>query len=39
MKINEMVKLYNAVSASVTATRDTLVKRLQDIRETTSLFE
>ena len=35
---NQLTKLYNAVSAPVTATRDALAERLQSIRETTSLL-
>ena len=31
-------KLYDALSAPVTATRDALAERLQSIRETTSLL-
>ena len=31
-------KLYNAVSAPVTATRDALAERLQSVRETASLL-
>ena len=31
-------KLYNAVSATVAATRDALAERLQSVRETTSLL-
>ena len=35
---NELTKLYNAVSAPLTATRDALAKRLQSVRETASLL-
>ena len=35
---NTISKLYNAVSAPVTATRDALVERLQSIHDTTSLL-
>ena len=35
---NAISKLYNAVSAPVAATRDTLAEGLQSIRETTSLL-
>ena len=35
---NEISKLYNAVSASVTATRDALAERLQSVCETASLL-
>ena len=35
---NHLTKLYNAVSAPVTATRDALAERLQSVRETTSLL-
>ena len=35
---NTISKLYNAVSAPVTATRDALAERLQSVRETTSLL-
>ena len=35
---NQLTKLYNAVSAPVTATRDALAERLQSVRETTSLL-
>ena len=34
---NQLAKLYNAVSAPVAVTRDTLAKRLQSVRETASL--
>ena len=35
---NQLTKLYNAVSALVTATRDALAERLQSVRDTTSLL-
>ena len=35
---NQLTKLYNAVSAPVTATRDALVERLQSVRDTASLL-
>ena len=35
---NIILKLYNAVSAPVAATRDALAERLQSVRETTSLL-
>ena len=35
---NHLTKLYNAVSAPVTTTRDALAERLQSVRETTSLL-
>ena len=35
---NTISKLYNAVSASVAATRDALTERLQGVRETASLL-
>ena len=35
---NTISKLYNAVSAPVTATRDALAERLQGIRDTASLL-
>ena len=35
---NQLVKLYNVVSASVAATRDALTERLQSVRETASLL-
>ena len=35
---NEISKLYNAVSAPVTATRDALAERLPSIREIASLL-
>ena len=35
---NAISKLYNVVSAPVTATRDALAERLQSVRETTSLL-
>ena len=35
---NTVSKLYNAVSAPVAATRDTLTERLQGIRKTASLL-
>ena len=35
---NHLTKLYNAVSASVAATRDALAKRLQSVREIASLL-
>ena len=35
---NTISKLYNAVSAPVTATRDALAERLQSVRETASLL-
>ena len=35
---NQLTKLYNAVSAPVTATRDALVERLQSVSDTTSLL-
>ena len=35
---NQLTKLYNAVPAPVTATRDTLTERLQSVRETASLL-
>ena len=34
---NTISKLYNVVSAPVTATRDALAERLQNVRDTTSL--
>ena len=34
---NTTSKLYNVVSAPVTATRDVLAERLQSVRDTTSL--
>ena len=35
---NTISKLYNAISAPVTATRDALAERLQSLRETASLL-
>ena len=35
---NSISKLYNVVSAPVTATRDALVERLQSVRDTASLL-
>ena len=35
---NTVSKLYNAVSAPVTATRDALAERLQSVRDITSLL-
>ena len=35
---NNISKLYNAVSAPVTATRDALAERLQSVRDTASLL-
>ena len=35
---NELVKLYNTVSAPGAATRDALTERLQSVRETPSLL-
>ena len=35
---NQLAKLYNAVLAPVTATRDTLAERLQSVRDTASLL-
>lgn len=35
---NQISDLYNAVSASVPARRDTLSERLQNVRETSSLL-
>ena len=35
---NTISKLYNAVSAPVTATRNPLTERLQSVRETASLL-
>ena len=35
---NKIWKLYNTVSVPVTATRDALAERLQNVRETTSLL-
>ena len=35
---NQLTKLYNAVSAPVTATRDALAERPQSVRETASLL-
>ena len=35
---NQLTKLYNTVSASVTATRDALAETLQSVRETPSLL-
>ena len=35
---NQLTKLYNAVSATVTATRDALAERLQSVRDTASLL-
>ena len=35
---NAISKLYNAVSALVTATRDALAERLQSVRDTTFLL-
>ena len=35
---NQLTKLYNAVSAPVTATRDALAERLQSVRKTASLL-
>ena len=35
---NTISKLYNAVSAPVTATRDALAERLQSVRDITSLL-
>ena len=35
---NQLTKLYNAVSAPVTTTRDALPERLQDVRNTASLL-
>ena len=35
---NQLSKLHNAVSAPVAATQDTLIERLQSLRETASLL-
>ena len=35
---NTISRLYNAVSASVAATRDALAERLQSVRDTASLL-
>ena len=35
---NQLTKLYNAVSAPVTTTRDALAERLQSVRDTASLL-
>ena len=35
---NTISKVYNAVSASVAATRDALAERLQSVRDTASLL-
>ena len=35
---NQLAKLYNAVSASVAATRDALTERLQSVRESAFLL-
>ena len=35
---NKISKLYNAISASVTATRDALGERLQSVHDITSLL-
>ena len=35
---NAISRLYNAVSAPVTATRDALAERLQSVRDTASLL-
>ena len=35
---NQLPKLYNAVSAPMTATRDALAERLQSLHKTTSLL-
>ena len=35
---NQLTKLYNAVSAPATVTRDALAERLQRVRETASLL-
>ena len=35
---NTISKLYNTVSASVAATRDTLAERMQSVHDTASLF-
>ena len=35
---NELTKLYNAVSASVAATRDAITERMKNVRENTSLL-
>ena len=35
---NKISKLYNAISASVTATRDALAERLQSVHDITSLL-
>ena len=35
---NQLTKLYNAVSAPVTATRDALAERLQSVSDTASLL-
>ena len=35
---NQLAKLYDAVSAPVAATRDTLTERLQSVCETASLL-
>ena len=35
---NKISKLYNAISASMTATRDALVERLQSVHDITSLL-
>ena len=35
---NQLTKLFNAVSAPVTTTRDALAERLESVRETASLF-
>ena len=35
---NKISKLYNAISASVTATRDALAERLQSVHDLTSLL-
>ena len=35
---HQLIKLYNAVSAPMTATGDALAERLQSVRDTTSLL-
>ena len=38
MERNQLTKLYNAISAPVTATRDALLERLHNVRDTASLL-
>ena len=38
MERNQLTKLYNAISAPVTATRDALLERLHNVRDSASLL-